>query len=100
MKTKDFEAAISRLAQRLKKNIEPVEVRIWKGQVRWFVCKVVEELYVFDHLGRCYRSYRDVDFFKSDDDIRYRLNDSGVMAYHTICRPDFDLNLKFEEPCT
>ena len=100
MKTKDFEAAVSRLAQRLEKYIEPIEGRIRKGQVRWFVCKVGEELYVFDHIGRCFRSYRDVNFVESDGDIHCDLDNFCVMAYHIICRPDTGLNLKFEEPCT
>ena len=100
MKTKDFEAAVSRLAKRLEKYIEPVEVRIRKGQVRWFVCKVGMELFVFDRIGRCYRSYRDVEFVESDGDIHYDLDSFGVSAYGFICRPDTGLNLKFDEPCT
>lgn len=100
MKVKDFEAAVSRLGQRLGKPIEPVEVRIRKGQVRWFVCKVGEEMFVFDHAGRCYRSYRDVDFVESDNAIYYDLDNFGVETYDTLCHPDFGLNLDFDEPCT
>lgn len=98
MKTKDFEAAVSRLATRLEKYIEPVEVRIRKGQVRWFVCKLDGELLVFDYRGYCYRSYRKVEPIEPDGAIIYY--NEGVKAYGIYCRVSVASDLNFDEPCT
>lgn len=100
MKIRDFEEAVSRLSKETGKKMEPFEVRIMKGQVRWFVCTMDNNLYVFDHNGKCYKSHCDVLPEEPCGDIFYKEKVEGVVAYHVFCRPESDFNLKFIESCT
>lgn len=100
MKTKDFEAAVSRLAKETEMSIEPIEVRIRMGQVRWFVCMLDKELLVFDKRGHCYRSCCYIDHIEQDGDIYYDKENFGVKAYGILCHKVITLSLNFDEPCT